>query len=308
MTQPDPTPTPRRWEDLPFADEQPVDASTDKHSAFDEDREPASPKPAPQPTGSGGGTQNKKKSKAGGGIPLVPLAIVGFVLIANRGPAMQDASVSEQFSGAKTVNIAGVEGDVELTQSNDDQVHVRFSGEIRKDSTLGGTYAVLDGTQLRVTDPCDSMGNPCEINVEVQVPKGLTVSTMQRNGDLTVNGFDGTLKSEGVDTMDVRNFTGALDLQGRGDVNISSSKLNSLTVKGYSDDIRVQLDEAPAQMLLTSTSGDVDITVPKDNYVVNFQGDDLEACDGFTPAQPGTTGAKVINVQSDRGDLDICSP
>ncbi|MHA6759828.1 DUF4097 family beta strand repeat-containing protein [Streptacidiphilus sp. PAMC 29251] len=150
-----------------------------------------------------------------------------------------------------------------------------------------------DGDTLAVTVICPGAGGPlvllgCQADVRIQVPAGTPVDAESTSGALTVSGL-----------------SGALDLDSAsGPIQGNDLRSALAQVRSASGPISLTFADAPHQVTARTSSGPIDIDVPRgDHYRATAQSDSGPASvdDGLdTP-----TAADTLTATSDSGPVDI---
>jgi hypothetical protein len=129
-------------------------------------------------------------------------------------------------------------------------------------------------------------GDACDVDYEVRVPAGVSVSATTASGDVELDG--------GLGEVTVQTGSGDVD------ANVAADRLTSRTGSGNTD---LRLGNAPTLVTATSESGDIDIRVPDGaSYAIDPQpgsGDqDIDLV-----SQTGASHA--IQVGSGSGDISV---
>ncbi len=155
------------------------------------------------------------------------------------------------------------------------------------------TRSANDLTALAVTGgPTDgtlSLGcaSGCDIDYEIRLPAGVTVTVQTGSGDIELEGI-----------------LGPVSLQtGSGDVDADIVTSGTLTTRTGSGDMDLRLASAPSLISAKSGSGDVDIEVPNDQrYDVDAQ---TGSGDRDIVVQRQDDAEKRIQIETGSGDITV---
>ncbi|MFL6118366.1 DUF4097 family beta strand repeat-containing protein [Actinophytocola sp.] len=204
----------------------------------------------------------------------------------------------EKFSDSRTlsesvgeVRIASDSGDVTITSGDKLEVHRDVS---YGDAKPGETFHV-DGNVL-VLEDCPEQD--CRVDYDVTVPKVTKVSGHLDSGDLEVTGAtSANVEAESGDVT-LRDVDGEVNAKARSG-NVDLSGIQGAVVAGArSGNVTVALAE-PGSVTASTSSGDVDVTVPKGRYRVVIQADEA------TNELGGGTSGPRIELRSDSGDVTL---
>jgi hypothetical protein len=182
------------------------------------------------------------------------------------------------ISGGDATVLAGPAGGVEVER------HLRGHDKPKvEESWQGNTFHV----RVRCSaGKIPHFGERCSAAYIIRIPAGTAVDARTDSGDLTVRDISGDLRlvTQGGD-IEVANATGAVSAR-TDSGSISGNRLGSadLSARLGSGDARLAFEKAPRSATATSTSGDVDITVPEGRYRTRAHSD---------------TGDQTVTVDSD---------
>jgi hypothetical protein len=158
------------------------------------------------------------------------------------------------------------------------------------------THSLRNGL-LRIAASCPSPTGPvniglndCAVDLTVTVPSAVTVDALTDVGDLNIRDLTGaeTLRSSDGDIVMQRVVAPVLHVSSEtGEVRVLSVKSRSLNLHSSDGDINAALAAAPHDVLASTDTGDVDLTVPSGVYAVDTHSDD------------GTTRVRGITEHSD---------
>lgn len=191
------------------------------------------------------------------------------------------------------VRFANDSGDVRITVG--DRLEVRRTVGYH-DTKPGTTYRV-DGDAL-VLEECKE--RDCWVDYDVTVPEGTKVSghvdsakvevvgvasanIEAESGDVTVRDVDGEVNATAQ--------SGNVDLSGIGDAVVAGAESGNVTVRLAS----------PANVTVSTESGNVDVTVPKGNYQVKTSIDSGDVRNGVGNAASGPT----LDLRAESGNITI---
>lgn len=119
------------------------------------------------------------------------------------------------------------------------------------------------GATFSATGACDDdalvgiNADRCEVDYTLIIPSGVDAEAYNDIGDITVNGLDG-----------------ALDLQTSvGDIEADNLKTTDTTVESSVGDVSLSFDEVYGDIVVTSSTGDIEIAVPDDGTVYDVRFD-----------------------------------
>lgn len=223
----------------------------------------------------------------------------GLLLTACDWDRTNTFSDSESLSGpVSEVRFANDSGDVKITVGDTFEVHrtVRYHND-----KPGKTYR-MDGRAL-VLENCPDRN--CGVSYEVTVPKGTRVSGHVDSGDVELTGVARVNVEAESGNITVRDVDGTVNAKTQsGDVDLSDIGGN-VVAGAESGNVTVGLTSANAVTANTS-SGNVDVTVPKAGYQVDIQTDqdDSDGDDVVNDIGDGTTGPK-ISLRTDSGSVTL---
>lgn len=132
-----------------------------------------------------------------------------------------------------------------------------------------------------------SCATGCDIDYEIRVPAGVTVTALTGSGDIELQGN-----------------LGSVSLQtGSGDVEADIATTSSLTTRTGSGDVDLRFGSAPNLISAKSGSGDVDIQVPNgQRYDVDAQ---TGSGDTDIVVQRQDDAAQRIQIETGSGDITV---
>ena len=187
---------------------------------------------------------------------------------------------------------------------------VRYGGD-----QPGRTYRV-DGSTLYVDTRC---GDRCSVSYVIEAPAGVTVRGGTSSGDVELTGVSTADISLSSGDAIVRNASGPVTVKSTsGNITISDVKgvstLTStsgdvratglggnVTVDSTSGDVQVAL-AVPAGVKAHVTSGDLEVTVPRDHYRVSTRS---RSGDSSVSVQDEPSATNVLDLETTSGDLTV---
>jgi putative adhesin len=207
-------------------------------------------------------------------------------------------SDSESLSGpVSEVRFANDSGNVKITVGDTFEVRRTVSYHENKP---GRTYR-MDGGAL-VLENCPDRN--CRVSYEVTVPNDTPVSGHLDSGDVELTGVASANVEAESGNVTVRDVDGTVNARTESG-NVDLSAIGGNVVAGAeSGNVHVGLTSAKA-VTATTSSGNVDVTVPKAAYQVDIQTDqDDDDADVVNDIGGGTTGPK-INLRTDSGNVTL---
>ncbi|MEV0445094.1 DUF4097 family beta strand repeat-containing protein [Streptomyces spectabilis] len=149
-------------------------------------------------------------------------------------------------------------------------------------TVLGGSPKVTwkqsaEGDKLTFRVKCSGVISNCSAKHRVVVPRGVAVTILNHDGQVTASGFRDPLKVRSADgSVTVRNTSGPLELHST-DGSVRTDKVTSKRVSADSQDgsVRLELDAVPDRVRARSKDGSVTVALPDARYRV-----DTESVDG----------------------------
>jgi hypothetical protein len=240
------------------------------------------------------------------GVPIA-LALIGWgalnaVAFLGQGTLSINRTIA---SGADAVSFSVDSGDLTLTPSDDNDVHI--AGTVTY-SLVKPTLSVnISGSHVTITESCHLVvvGN-CLVHVTVAVPADAA--------SVTASSLSGTVSASGLTNVSLESDSGdvrVVDVHGETHLrtdsgDISATGLSSTSVIAHDDSGDVSLDffEAPQQVTVQDSSGDVTLTLPRDGTAYKV---DAHTDSGTTtidvPTDPAS--ANIVSVSVASGDVHI---
>jgi hypothetical protein len=227
-----------------------------------------------------------------GGLALIGIGVVIAVGFFSDSHSEAQTQVVQQVRrvkleiGGGSVNLRT--GDVPATT-----VHQRFSYHWDKP---GDGYK-LEGDQL-VLGGC---GWNCTVDYDVVVPQGTTVTGDADSGDITIDGVASADVSADSGTVKIHNVAGPVTAKAdSGDI-VGDGLRGRVEARANSGAVKLTLD-VPQDVLARADSGDVDLTVPRDNYRVQGDSDSGDRTigvivDGSAP--------RTLDLTTDSGNVTV---
>jgi DUF4097 and DUF4098 domain-containing protein YvlB len=230
------------------------------------------------------------------------LAIVGIALI-GVGATMavgffwdsHSEAAAQVVQQVRSVKIETVSGSVDLRVGDVQAttVHQRFSYHW---NTPGESYR-LDGDQLVLSD----CGRLCSVDYDVVVPKGTTVSGNANSGDITIDGVASANVSAASGTVTIHNVAGPVTAETEsGDV-IGDGLRGKVDAQVRSGTVKLSLDVAQ-DVRANASSGNVDVTVPKDSYRVEGNTDSGNRNIGINA---DSSASRTLDLTTNSGDVTV---
>ncbi|HEY3505132.1 MAG TPA: DUF4097 family beta strand repeat-containing protein [Actinocatenispora sp.] len=241
----------------------------------------------------------------------VRVAIVaGVFALAGLALAGCDANIGlDGTTKQSSRGFAAPDGTLTVLVDNDVTVVPGKAGRLTVDRWLTGKATQraewsLHGDTLTLAAPCSGVSVSCGARYQVAVPADTELRVSTDYGDVSVRGLTGG--------TDVDSHNGDVRLSAvSGAVRISSSyggvsgdRLGSSDVLARSDngDVRLSFGTAPKRVGVTSTYGDVSLTVPKDSYHVTTR---TRYGDARSAVTDDPTSDRSLAVSSDNGDVVV---
>jgi DUF4097 and DUF4098 domain-containing protein YvlB len=220
--------------------------------------------------------------------------VAGGLLLSACDWGVNDNHFSDHETLGQSVNEVRFSND-----SGDVKVTVGDTFEVRRtvsygDTKPGKTYR-MDGDAL-VLEECKE--RDCSVDYDITVPKGTKVSGHVDSGDVELTGVSSVNVEAESGNVTARDVDGEVNASAQSG-NVDLSAIGGTVVAGaQSGNVTVSLDNAAAVTASTS-SGDVDVTVPDDTYQVDIQADDVT-----NDLASGSTGPK-ITIRTDSGNATL---
>lgn len=212
---------------------------------------------------------------------MTSLVVAGFF-------TQRATEVVEPTGTVSAVVVTVTSGDVTLVPAASGRLRVERTVRWSFDRPSGGV-ALRDGTAT-VTGDCS--GGPlfgtCAVDVLVQVPTGVSVSTRTTSGDVTV-----------------RDLTGRLDLQTTsGDLQGSGLRSRNARLQSTAGDLNVAFAEPPDDVALEATAGDVVLRLPVAG--VSYRVDDRSSVgDRRVEVPTDAASPHKVSVRTSLGDITV---
>lgn len=226
---------------------------------------------------------------------LVGITVVAGGLLLGAcdwGFANEEFTDSTSLSGpVSEVRFANDSGGVTITTG--DKLEVRRKVGYR-DTKPGRTFR-MDGGAL-VLGNCPE--RDCWVSYDVTVPEGTRVSGHLDSGDIEVTGVtsanveaeSGNVTVRDVDgKVNARTQSGNVELSGIGDAVVTGTESGNVTV-GLGE---------PASVTASTSSGNIDVTVPRGDYQVDIQAD--KATNDLGDATSGPS----IDLRTENGNVKL---
>jgi DUF4097 and DUF4098 domain-containing protein YvlB len=187
---------------------------------------------------------------------------------------------------------------------------------IRRSTNPGESYQV-NGSTLAIDTSC---GHNCSVQYEIVAPAGVTVHGVLRSGDVSLDGVGATDVEVSSGDLMIKNATGPVQAKATsGDITVtgatgavrteaSSGDVRVMNVAGpvtatvRSGDLDVKLTTANS-VTADSSSGDVNVTVPKDSYQIRT---DTSSGDANIHGLINDASAKnVLDLKASSGDVTV---
>lgn len=245
----------------------------------------------------------------GGGIltaVLLGLAffqVLGFI-------ARETTIVERTFDAAALRDVRIVEvhsdrGTIEVTGADTDEV--RVWSRVSRGLVAPSHRIEVEGDRLVVHSDCPVVLNDhCDVDHELTVPNDLEVVVRSSNGDVRLTDLDGaaSVRTQHGD-VDLTRLAGALRVEGDMGT-VRATQITSPTAEVAVDHGRIELafDATPTRVSITSSFGDVLVTVPDEpgSFAVTTTTRFGDVRNGLrTDASSGSS----IAVDSSFGDVDL---
>jgi hypothetical protein len=247
------------------------------------------------------------------GVLIILAALNLFSLTAGR--SSSDIQRSFALSG-QTLMIDAGSADVSVVPSGTTGIEVDRTARVPHGQTM--KEPSISGDVLSLPADCHSGALGwlwfCSVHYTVHVPAGLQLDVHTDSGDLDATGVQASTLALRTGSGDVTvRRVAATDLTaetGSGDIDGSHLSGGSVVVKTGSGDVGLGFDQDPTTVQARTGSGDLSITVPRDNaeYYVQARtgsGDYTNHVRSLGEAPAAGAQARFINAQTGSGDLSI---
>lgn len=202
-----------------------------------------------------------------------------------------EESLSQSVTEVRFTNDSG---DVKITQGA--TLEVRRTVGYR-DTKPGKTYRV-NGDAL-VLEPCAE--RDCWVSYDITVPDGTKVSGHVDSGNVEIAGVDSVNVEAESGDLTVRDVAGAVNASAQsGNVDLSNVK-GAVVAEAQSGNVTVGVTESVA-VTATTSSGNIDVTVPDAKYQVDIQTDHME---NITNDLGDDDSGPKISLRADSGNVTL---
>ncbi|MFL1380078.1 MULTISPECIES: DUF4097 family beta strand repeat-containing protein [unclassified Nocardiopsis] len=233
-------------------------------------------------------------------------AATAALLLATTACAAGQDPEPEQESFAPASDLLTIDADNgNLRVSPGDVEAVEVTRWISSSSLLGDPEASWEllGDTLELRVRCGAFTN-CEVEYEIVVPEGTTLTVLGDNGDITAFGFAEPLTATTDNgRVSVADISGPLtltsengDLIGQG---ISSAEVAATTDNGR---VELELTAVPDAVTVHTDNGDAEITLPDAAYAVAASSDNGEV---VTEVTTDADSAHRVEAVSDNGRIRL---
>lgn len=238
-------------------------------------------------------------------LPVRALAPLAFTVLV----ACDTPSGTDSLSFADTI-------DHLLVSSDAGSIHVESSpavSRIHVEAILYGrgteVRAATEGSTLVLRPACERLRMHCGVDWHITVPAREAPRSLDLDsgsGDIEVRDMQGTIDahtgSGDVAVVSVASPVANLDT-GSGNVTVESSSIQHLDVHTGSGNIGVNLGEKPSAVALDAGSGDIDLTLPSGDYVLDAEsGSGKVSMDRVTP---NAAAAERVGISTGSGDVRV---
>lgn len=265
------------------------------------------------------------------GVVLFVIGLVGLVL--TTGPNFTTETVEREKTvttdGVETVEVKLDVGKINIVESNRDDIHVHFEGNVAKNRlnfqvNKKGSHVEIDTKSksgflsvpfinfsfnekrvLTVTIPKDGLtkvvvnGDATNINVETESVKELVATSDV--GKISVEKFSGermTLRND-VGAVDVRDASGEIDIQ-------TDTGTIALTIDDMTEDIRLKSDVGTVSVNLKKVPEALRLDLDSDVGKVKVAGlSDFDNVSGAPIRAEKGQGGPMLYVRTDVGSITI---
>ncbi|MET8975894.1 DUF4097 family beta strand repeat-containing protein [Streptomyces sp. NPDC004539] len=161
----------------------------------------------------------------------------------------------------------------------------------------------LSGDRLKLRMSCSGLVANCASRHRIEVPRGVAVQVVSRDGDVEAAGLRDALRVKARDgSVRITDSSGPLDLD-TGDGSVRAD-VASRTVTSRSGDgsVRLRLSVVPNRVEVKANDGDVTVEVPKATYKVTA---DVNDGDRQVSVPHADGSAHTITARVSDGDLRI---
>ncbi|MGV9309054.1 MULTISPECIES: DUF4097 family beta strand repeat-containing protein [unclassified Nonomuraea] len=194
--------------------------------------------------------------------------------------------VTDKVSG---VRIEGDAGNVVVTESDREGIHV--SETLMWRNTKPTATHTVRGDTLVLTFSCPPAVGiiSCDVDYEVEVPRGLKIKAMVDSGDVTLRALSGEVEA----TSD------------SGTIEASDLTAKRVTAESDSGDLNLAFTAQPDRVKTTTDSGTTEVRVPQGPYKVMAK---TGSGDKKVNTETDASATRVIDMRSDSGDVEVVTP
>ena len=218
---------------------------------------------------------------------LFTLILFTFMLVNLNSAIADDIIIKEETlssSPGKNLKVKTLSGDVEVSTWSDYSVYVKITGnESAKDKLDITIENSDDGVDVFIKEKNNSNLSDLNLKIDIKLPQSYNADVSTAGGDLKLSGLSGNIdmKTAGGDiktsetsgSLDLKttggnieslNFSGNISVStAGGDIHLdgSNGKISGVTAGG---DIKLYYKGENKGIKLTSSGGDIEITLPSD--------------------------------------------
>ncbi|HZG89082.1 MAG TPA: DUF4097 family beta strand repeat-containing protein, partial [Pseudonocardia sp.] len=182
-------------------------------------------------------------------VTVVPATAVPVPATAPEpgGPAPSEVTTEQVVGPVGRLEVASDAGGITVTGTDDGAVTVTRS--IYRDPVAPVEVVRHEGDLLHIESQCppdSQQAGPCRIDYDITVPRGTVVTIAGASGDLATSGLTGPLTARSAS----------------GSIRVGEHQSATTTAESASGDVTVHLGTRPVTLEATSTSGNVQVTLP----------------------------------------------
>jgi hypothetical protein len=247
----------------------------------------------------------------GAAITVAAILIGGFTVWNLLGRSTQHAETQQhtEWQGITRIVFADFE-------DSDVSVLAGQSGEVRITRTFSWSTSKptateqWDGQTLQITNSCGrgQFWTHCAIDYTVELPANVTVEAATSAGDIAVRGITGELRlSSTSGEIDVTDVSGPLTTRSAsGGLTARGLTSKTVDIENVSGDVDLRFTAAPSSAAIRATSGEVAVTVPREQGPYRVATSTTSGDQQVTVEQ-SPTAVYTITVNTTSGDIRVAN-
>ncbi|WP_418956850.1 DUF4097 family beta strand repeat-containing protein [Streptomyces tritici] len=240
---------------------------------------------------------------AAGGAAVVALGVTGCGTTDVEGAPVERKSFA--FQG-DALTVDADDSDLELVPGDVSEIRVtrQIDGWVFLGDGPKATWR-MEGAKLVLRVECDAVASNCGGRHTVTVPRGVTVTVRNENGDVTATGFTTPLTVTGDNgDIRVRDQRGPVELRSdNGDLHLESGTPRTLAASSSNGDVRLAPGAAPQRVDASAENGDVDLRLPGGaRYAVTSSSDNGDVS---VDVPTDRASAHKVSARSENGDVVV---